>query len=546
MRDIPELRLLRDRARVDPMWVIRRMTILDMDGRRVRMGTVIRPEQERIVETLLTTQRTLILKSRQIGATTIVTAFMTWLSLFGYDGVYNWLSMCHEQDSQFRVNAFLRDFILGLPRVLSPGLGLRGVKKLSVPYHRGSRDAPPIGLTATGGPVEPMFVQVVAGGRGGGRSFTFSGYHGTEAAFWPKGSAAASTKKGADENAFASVQATLNLAQNPWGRLVLESTADGPTGLFARLWRENQGNPEWASLFYPWHQFDRYRLPGAVLEEVTDEEERLRRVFDVDDEQLAWRRQKLTTDGYSLQRFMREYPMTPMEPFLAATDFWFNTMHLVELESLIPAWRHNQKADLLIFEEPDPTTKYFLGVDTAGGTGFTDDNDWAVIQVVDEHLRQVARWHSKTTDPYGQAEKALLLSARYNSSPIAVERNKYGGAVLLRLHTLGATVWYDRDGKPGWLATDVSKRDVYSSARSYIDGGHVDLNDPMTLTELAAIRELDNGRIEGDGEHDDHADALVIALYAARGTYRSDTQLSRAQRIAKERERLHRKIGTAR
>lgn len=521
----------------DPVAFCERLFIIDKNGRKFRFGDVMHPEQRVLLETLRDHQRVAVLKARQIGTTTTVTAFMTWLGLWGYDGQYNWLSITHEQDAQFRVNQMIRNYAENLPQALMPGLGLKGVKKLSVPFHDTEGN-----LTR-----EPMWAQIVAGGRGAGRSFTYQGLHATEMGFWPRGSSATASKGGADDNVFASAQATLNLEGERWGRVVLESTADGPGGIFHRMWRTAVDSDAWATLFFPWTHYDRYQLTPPADFELTDDEARLQALHGITDAQLAWRRSKIVDAGYGLRRFQREYPMTALEPFTAAEGMWFDVQKLLDLEALLPLGRIGDKRRDVRYYQPDPDYRYVVAVDSAGGAGADEEDkrDRAVVTVLSDDMRQVARWHSRTKHPIEQAEQAYAMSKAYGNALIICERQRYGGVVVAHLVGLGANVWYDTDKKAGWWSTDVKKRQVYTVARQYIDGGHVDIQCPFTIRELAAIRETDKAKIEAEGEnHDDHADAIALAIYLARGTYRAGRELTPAERRERARKDFHRGVGS--
>jgi hypothetical protein len=57
---------------------------------------------------------------------------------------------------------------------------------------------------------------------------------------------------------------------------------------------------------------------------------------------------------------------------------------------------------------------------------------------------------------------------------------------------------------------------AYSFARQLINADGLELNDHSTIRELMHIRDI-NGKIEGqDGYHDDHSDALILAIWGLR------------------------------
>ena len=64
----------------DPFWYIPRMKIVDKQGRR-RPIKNLHPAQKEILHAMVNNRNVCILKARQVGASTIVTAFFCWLAL---------------------------------------------------------------------------------------------------------------------------------------------------------------------------------------------------------------------------------------------------------------------------------------------------------------------------------------------------------------------------------------------------------------------------------------------------------------------------------
>ena len=62
----------------------------------------------------------------------------------------------------------------------------------------------------------------------------------------------------------------------------------------------------------------------ADLFEPTPDEELLIKLHGLTPAQLVWRRDRLTLMGGDLVRFRREYPLTPLEPFLFSGTGWFD------------------------------------------------------------------------------------------------------------------------------------------------------------------------------------------------------------------------------
>jgi len=104
------------------------------------------------------------------------------------------------------------------------------------------------------------------------------------------------------------------------GLLVIESTARGKGGEYHRLCDAviTKQTDYWSMLFFPWFDEEKYRadpskvsLADSELRYFTDL--KLNHGIELDEEQKAWYVQKLRTMGRD--RMLQEYPSTPEEPF---------------------------------------------------------------------------------------------------------------------------------------------------------------------------------------------------------------------------------------
>lgn len=511
---------------MDPMWFIPRyMKILDKHG-RLRVLDDATMEQMAMLRSMVESPNTLALKSRQLGISTIVALFFAHRSLFSKDQ-YNVLTLTHEMEAMSRMNQMLRTALDHIPVGLRPTYATDNAREIGLAHN------------------SSVLKQNMAGGRSGGRSYTFQGLWATEMGFWPRGSAATASRgadaEGADEVAWASVQATLH--DSPRQRIVIESTANGPMGIFHKQVLVARGSPTWAFLFFPWYQFPDYRLaelPGGW--ERTDEEEDLARLFDIDDHQLAWRRRKLVDGAYSLTRFRKEYPTTWEEPFLLSDGMWFDVENLNRQISAIDKKWLSVKSGARLFRAPEPNRKYYIGVDPSGGVG----KDAGTIQVLRDDWHQVASFSTKEMSARQLAEVAAEMSAAYGKARILCEENNHGRACLDRLKSLGCHLYKTDKGKDVWVDR-VGKTVMMTFARECVDKGYVALEDPMTVSELLHVREQRDGNIEADeGYNDDHVSALVLALHNARGARSAASEANLAERAWEHRLKRHRELGLAR
>ncbi len=138
-----------------------------------------------------------------------------------------------------------------------------------------------------------------AGNKAVGRGSTIQYFHGSEVAFWPNDR----------EHAAGVMQAVPDM---PGTEVILESTGNGMANLFFEMaMNALKGNSEYQLIFVPWFMSEEYRTAEQI--EYTEEEEEYAAAHDLDMEQMAWRRKKISQLGK--YRFMQEYPATPQEAF---------------------------------------------------------------------------------------------------------------------------------------------------------------------------------------------------------------------------------------
>lgn len=141
-----------------------------------------------------------------------------------------------------------------------------------------------------------------AGTKGVGRSSTIQLFHGSEVAFWPH----------ADTHAAGVLQA---VPDEPDTEVILESTANGFGNLFHQKWTDaERGIGDYIAIFVPWYWQEEYRKPVPKGFTKTAEEIEYAEAYELDDEQIAWRRNKIA-ELKDANLFKQEYPATATEAF---------------------------------------------------------------------------------------------------------------------------------------------------------------------------------------------------------------------------------------
>lgn len=236
--------------------------------------------------------RAVILKGRQQGCSTYVggrfyhstTMLRSTLTfIFAHDSeasdsLFNMVRNFHEQsDPQFQ-----------------PALGATNAKELLFP---GMKSGYKVGT---------------AGTKGLGRSKTFQRVHWSEVAYSPH----------AEDHASGILE---TVADEPGTEIILESTSAGPGDFFYRKCMEAlSGMTDWILIFIPWFWEDGYTRPlpeeGFALDEEEAELLELHGDNGLTLEHLHWRRHKIAGYHGDKVRFMREYPCTPQEAFMASDE----------------------------------------------------------------------------------------------------------------------------------------------------------------------------------------------------------------------------------
>lgn len=124
-------------------------------------------------------------------------------------------------------------------------------------------------------------------------------------------------------------------ALTPDATVFIESTANGPSNAFARLYRLGKsGKTKWKSHFFPWW-IDIELQKDVPADFVHTEEEKLLKVtYNLTNRQLAWRRWKM--DGMlEPELFVVEYPSNDQEAFYISGDCIFDKIALANYDKTV-------------------------------------------------------------------------------------------------------------------------------------------------------------------------------------------------------------------
>jgi len=374
--------------------------------------------------------------------------------------------------------------------------------------------------------LDSSYVVATAGGDSIGRGETLTHVHASELAFWPK--------TAASENWNGLVQAVPNTKGTA---VFVESTANGVSGIFYDLWKGAvEGTNGYVPVFIPWFADPTYREPIPDNFERTPDETDLAQKYDLDNEQLMFRRRKIAQNGIDL--FRQEYPAEPEEAFLTTGRPVFNPEKLSEnlgeardveerLALETDEWVNHSRGELTTYRKHDEGEKYVIGADVAMGVR---GGDWSVAQVLDSKKRQVATWRGHVHPDYF-ATVLYELGVFYNEAFIIVENNSHG---ILTCTRLGKDMAYpnfytevqhdkltDRETvKLGFSTTAKTKPLIIDQLRASSREDELELNDKTTIREMMTYIVTESGAMQAEnGCYDDCVMSLALANYVHEGAW---------------------------
>ena len=450
--------------------------------------------------------RVIILKARQQGLSTYTGGYL-YFSV-SQQKARKAMVITHHADSTRALFDMTKRFHEHCPEILKPHTKYSSRRELSFDI------------------LDSSYVVATAGGDSVGRGETLTHVHASELAFWPKSNA--------DEIWNGLLQAVPNA---PGTAVFVESTANGVSGIFYDLWRGAvEGKNGFVPVFIPWYADPTYREPVPDKFERTPDEIELADLYDLDDEQLMFRRRKVAQNGIDL--FKQEYPSEPEEAFLTTGRPVFN---LEKLQEQLKGTRdveerlalegedfvEHMRGELTTYRPHDPGEQYIIGADVAMGVS---RGDYSVAQVLDSKKRQVATWRGQVHPDYF-AEVLRALGFYFNEARIIVENNGHG---ILTCTRLGKDYAYpnfytevqvdkitDKETiKLGFSTTARTKPLIIDQLRASLRENELELNDKTTIREMLTYIVTDSGSMEAEpGCFDDCVMSLALANHIHEGAW---------------------------
>lgn len=341
-----------------------------------------------------------------------------------------------------------------------------------------------------------------------------------------------------------------SVPDTPNSMVIIESTANGYNDFKDKWDLAVAGKSDFKPLFFAWYEMESYRKPYHG-EELTPDEIELKKQFNLDNEQIMWRRHKIVNDcNNDIDLFHQEYPSTPEEAFLFSGSSYFKMDNIkkakerkvqpisighFEFDSVgagvptnIRYVETNDKNDFVyIYKKPVDRRPYVIGGDTAG-----EGSDNFIDQALDNiNGEQVAKLKYSGADELLYAQQTYCLGKYYNEALIALETN-FSTYPQRKLEEWRYPAMYVREkfdefthnlkNSYGFRTTASTRPTILANLQSIIKDCWELIVDYETLTECETFAKNEDGRAEAmDGKHDDHVMSLAIA-YHARNQQRFD------------------------
>lgn len=364
-----------------------------------------------------------------------------------------------------------------------------------------------------------------------GRSRTVNFFHGSECAFWRCG--------------ISKIQAGIGEAFTNNCVKIYESTANG-FNEFKDMWDSGAH----INCFYEWWKTPEYRteIPHTLKKQFLDDLKHNNEwIFDrlrwlknskkLDLKQLYWYYRKYV--GYLDKELIKqEYPCTPEEAFIASGNCVFDKEAIIRrlTEVKIPLkqghfiydynglklanikWENEVNGIIKIYKEVIEKHPYVLAGDTAG-----DGSDYFTAQVIDNITgEQVATLRMKSNE-VEYAKQIFSLATYYNNALVGIETN-FSTYTQIELERLGYKNFFVRKVEDtikdklkksfGFRTTTITRPLILGNLKRIVTENVEMINDKNTLEELLTFIRNEDGKEEAQtGYHDDLVMALAIVYY---------------------------------
>ena len=384
----------------------------------------------------------ILLASRQIGKTTMMTIYTLWHACFNSD--QRMLIVANKEGTAKEIFSRIRMAYEELPNWIKPGVSEYG--KESLKFTNGST----IGIsTTTGTAARGQAINVLVLDE-----LAFIEPHLVDQ-FWK------------------SVYPVISSSKK--SKIFIASTANGSDNLFYKIWNgaieETNG---WGYDKILWNE-----IPGR---------------------DTKWRDDTLRTIG-SEEAFNQEFGCE----FVSSGEMAINEelFEILKVNCVKPKMVM-EEGNYKIFREPDEFGLYVAGVDIAEGVN-QNASVIQILDLKDlTNIEQVAVYHNKEINPFHFTQKLHEILLQWGSPPALIERNNCGAQVVEQLYfnyrygnvvTYAAGAGKQKNNKVGVLAHTNTKYRMVTNMRYFMNElRSVNVRDIETLTEIKNFVKYPNGK----------------------------------------------------
>lgn len=466
------IRLEYIKCAADPAYFMRNYCVIQ-DVAQGKIKFNLYPYQEKVLNAFMTHKYNIVLKSRQLGISTLCAGYALWLMLFNTDKYVLVVATDRETSRQMITKVKIMNQFL--PEWLRfDGKDMEENNKLSLRFPNGSQ------------------ISAISSDPNAARGRAVSLLILDEAAFIEDA-----------DLLWTSAYPTLSKSG---GSAIVLSSPNGVGGFFYNLWKYADPN-----LGEEYNLFNRIFLPWHVHPERDDK-------WLMEQEKALGRRK-------ALQEVHAQ--------FLGSGDTLIDIDKIIEYEKKYKMEPIEKRYNnLYIFKYVENDKKYIISADNARGDG-SDYSAFHVIEV--DSCEQVAEFKGKI-DPQTFANILVNLAHEYNEAYLVVENNNVGNSVLQEIfnreykniyYTKNNGAIYDikkeimrgtdlssKNQIPGFTMSMKTRPVVIATLEQYIRENMVIIHGQRTLDELKTFVWID-GKVQAQKDcNDDLCISLGMGLYA--------------------------------
>jgi hypothetical protein len=336
------------------------------------------------------------------------------------------------------------------------------------------------------------------------------------------------------------------------GYVFMESTAEGSTGSFYDMYydalkNKNKGieqlfNVEFYPHFYNWTwddmELDRFKDYISVDQMEPNNDinwANYQQTHNLSDKEMTYYYMRWLSVKRDVDRLNQEYPTTIEESFVSSGKPYFDVRKIVNCKAraLHPEYydiinyevTRVNLGPLLVYKNPEKNRAYVVGGDTAEGLS---NGDYSTLTVVDIETREIVAVYQEQIPPDEFYQVCIAVGKFYNKALLAIESNKDGLWVNNEIERSGYENLYYRQRIDdvtkqlsktfGWK-TDRNTRDtMLTELRSVFTERDI-LVEPL-LDEMQSFVRNSRGKPEAmSGKHDDLIVSASIAYMVRKLLY---------------------------